>query len=103
MLERAGALLDEAVTGDAAWLRTLSPGSVEEHRERLLTVAAYRDRYGVADRDPRPLGGPPASSGNARTDWRIARAAIRPLLAERPTAPTDATEPTSSPMQVRGL
>ena len=90
MLERAGALLDEAVTGNAAWLRNLSLAAVDEHRERLLTVAAYRDRYGVADRDPRPLGGPPASSANARTDWRIARAAIRPLLDERPTTSTDA-------------
>jgi len=103
MLERAGGLLDAAIAGKAAWLSKLPTDAIDEHRERLLTVAAYRDRYGVADRDPRPLGGPPASSANARADWRIARAALRSLVDERTATSTGAPESTGGPAQVRSL
>ena len=86
MLERANAVLATAIATGADWLIKASPESIAKHRDQLLAVAAYRDKYGIADRDPRPLGGPPASSGSARADWRIARTAWRQLVPEPTTS-----------------
>jgi conjugative relaxase-like TrwC/TraI family protein len=88
MLERASAMLDEAIAGDAAWLSKLTPTAVSEHRERLLTIAAYRDWYGVGDRDPRPLGDPPASTVSARADWSIAVSAWKNIVPTTTSSPT---------------
>lgn len=92
MLERANALVDAALTNKTAWLTKATPESIGTHREQLLTVAAYRDKYGIGDRDSRPLGGPPSSGGTARADWRIARTAWQQLVPERATSTTAAPE-----------
>jgi hypothetical protein len=100
MLERANAVVEAAIATGADWLRKAGPESIAQHRDQLLTVAAYRDKYGITDRDPRPLGGPPASNGNARADWRVARAAWRQFVPEHATstnAETSVPERTSSP------
>lgn len=97
MLERANAVLETSIATGADWLTKASPESIAQHRDQLLTVAAYRDRYSVADRDPRPLGGPPASSGTARADWRIARGAWRQLVPEPTTSTTSMNEERSAP------
>lgn len=52
--ERANALVDEAVRGGAAWLAELGgepsgPQHAQEWRREARVVAAYRDRYGIAD------------------------------------------------------
>lgn len=88
MLERANTVLDVAIATGADWLTKTSPELTAQHRAQLLTVAAYRDKYGIADRDPRPLGGPPASSGSARTDWRISRTAWRQIVPDDATSST---------------
>lgn len=100
MLERANAVVETAIATGTDWLTKASPESIAQHRDQLLTVAAYRDKYGIADRDPRPLGGPPASNGNARADWRVARTAWRQLVPGHSTstnAETSVPERTSSP------
>jgi conjugative relaxase-like TrwC/TraI family protein len=75
IIARTDALVAQAAADPQSWMRSLPRESVDEHIDALRTVAAYRDRHGVAENDPRPLGGPPASSTTARADWRAARTA----------------------------
>jgi len=73
--EREAAMIarvDELVDAAPKWLGAVD---IDAARGDLRAVAAYRDRHGVAENDPRPLGPPPGSSRQHRADWRIARAA----------------------------
>lgn len=52
--QRADALVDDAVRGGAPWLAELGgepsePQRAQEWRHEARVVAAYRDRYGIAD------------------------------------------------------
>lgn len=77
---RAGAILDRALIARASWTRALGDpprGAAESWRRHALTVAAYRDRYGIAGTNA--LGAEPqndvqrADAGKARRALSLAR------------------------------
>ena len=79
MERRSVMLAAEAIEAGAAWTRGLGdvpsdPVERDRWMAEVATVAAYRDRYGVAGRSP--LGTPPRSDAQ-RTDAYVARAALR--------------------------
>lgn len=76
---RASALADVAVRTRAAWVRRIgdAPTGTAERKHwmrRIVTVAAYRDRYGITSRDP--LGADGADLAQRR-DADLARVALR--------------------------
>lgn len=78
MEARARAVLDAALSARAGWTRMLGSiprgSAAAEWRQRACTVAAYRDRYGVAS--ARALGPSPRSIAQ-ELDAACARAALR--------------------------
>ncbi|WP_415853291.1 MobF family relaxase [Sinomonas sp. G460-2] len=78
---RAEAVLDTALQDNEPWTRTLGAMPKDAHgqrlwRQRARVVAAYRDRYAIADTTP--LGTPPASTAQ-RIDRARAESALRAL------------------------
>ena len=76
--QRANALVDDAVRGGAPWLAELGgeqsdPQRTQEWRREARVVAAYRDRYGIADGSAL---GPEATTAAKRGDASKARAAL---------------------------
>jgi hypothetical protein len=75
---RTDAILDAAVSQGQEWIVVLGKQPKQERaaqmwRHAARTVAAYRDRYGIAD--PLPLGAP-AEAGAQKVDAARARAAL---------------------------
>lgn len=75
---RASALLDTALGDGRSWAAGLGAPPKDARaaaawRRHLLTIAAYRDRYGITD--PAPLGAP-AESDAQKIDAARARAAL---------------------------
>jgi len=73
---RADAILDQALRAKASWTRALGVpphGAVEVWRRHALTVAAYRDRYGLTGTHAL---GPEPQSDVQRTDAVRARRAL---------------------------
>ncbi|MGR0221548.1 MobF family relaxase [Agromyces sp. ZXT2-6] len=95
---RADAILDQSLHGKASWTRALGVpprGASEVWRRHALTVAAYRDRYGVTGMHA--LGPEPqnevqrADAARARRALGIARRLseqARGLERQRPSVPT---------------
>ena len=78
ILVRAEHLVDEAIRREEPWLAELGeplPGAMEEWRRRAVTVACYRDLYGV-DSDS-ALGKATQMAKNRTRDREIAAAALR--------------------------
>ncbi|WP_053353939.1 MobF family relaxase [Leucobacter musarum] len=74
---RAEYVVDQAIQDEAPWLRELGemlPGGESEWRRRAVTVACYRDLYGV-DTDE-ALGREHAHARNRERDRQIAAAAL---------------------------
>ncbi|MPV89301.1 relaxase domain-containing protein, partial [Georgenia ruanii] len=78
--QRARALAEEALSTRTPWIRALGPKPTDRAAsvrwaEGTITVAAYRDRYGVAT--AQPLGGQPATDAQrldrARATWTLRR------------------------------
>jgi len=81
---RAELIVDRAIADEAPWLQALGeqlPGAEAEWRRRAVTVACYRDLYGV-DTDE-PLGREHAHARNRERDRQIAAAALRIETATR--------------------
>jgi hypothetical protein len=101
ILDRAASLVADAAENPESWLGQVSAADRDAHRDHLVVVATYRDRHGIAESDPRPLGGPPKNGGTARADWRAARAAWRAIVPppestrRGPVAEAGPTEPVS--------
>ncbi|MBL3685682.1 conjugal transfer protein [Leucobacter zeae] len=79
---RAEMLVDQAQRDEAPWLQELgepSPGAIEGWRRRAVTVACYRDLYGV-DADT-ALGREHSQARNRERDRQIA-AAVLPAQAQ---------------------
>ncbi|WP_394771527.1 AAA family ATPase, partial [Lacisediminihabitans sp.] len=75
---RANALVDDAVRGGAAWLAELGgepgdPQRAQEWRREARFIAAYRDRYGIADGSAL---GSTATTAAQQSDASKARAAL---------------------------
>ena len=87
---RADALLDTALAEKQSWTRALGTQPKQRRtatawRRAALTVAAYRDRYGIADASPL---GAPAESDAQKIDAARAHAALdRALALTRTTTP----------------
>ena len=74
---RAKTLAETAIMSRESWIQQIGdPPAVDRlHWMRnVVTVAAFRDRYGITSRDP--LGGPPADD-NQRLDLARAETALR--------------------------
>ncbi|WP_136612151.1 MobF family relaxase [Sinomonas albida] len=94
MEARADAVLDTALQDNVPWTRTLGAMPKDAYgrrlwRRRARVVAAYRDRYVIAD--TMPLGARPASTAQ-RIDRARAEAALRALT--NPHAPGQERRPT---------
>jgi len=81
MEQRAEALVDKAVDEPADWVRSLIPERRDETtmtgwRRRARVIAAYRDRYQIASRDP--LGPMPELTAQ-KIDYARAQAAVNQL------------------------
>lgn len=92
MVERARTLATAALAEPPTWLRELSGGvsyaATQEHLRLLMTIVAYRDRYGITAAS-HPLG-PIPSSDTQRVDYERAHAAADALRGtpETPQAPS---------------
>ncbi|NUP74401.1 MAG: relaxase domain-containing protein [Sinomonas sp.] len=78
---RADAVLDTALQDNEPWTRSLGSVPKDAHgqrwwRQRARVVAAYRDRYAIAD--TKPLGTPPDSTAQ-KIDRSRAEVALRAL------------------------
>ncbi|TAM67062.1 MAG: conjugal transfer protein [Microbacteriaceae bacterium] len=76
--QRASALVDDALTGHAAWVaglgeRPRDPQKAGAWRNRVCVIAAYRDRYNITTGSPL---GAPAENAAQRIDATHARAAM---------------------------
>jgi len=97
MEARASSLVAAAVAVDAPWLRALGeeprePSVSVAWRRQARIVAAYRDRYRVADDDP--MIGSPAIGAAQRIDEARASAAIQQARRISAEAATRADSPT---------
>lgn len=77
--QRARTLADEAIRGKAPWTRALGPRPADRASracwdQAVITLAAYRDRYGI---EGRTLLGAKPSTDSQRLDQARAMAAIR--------------------------
>jgi hypothetical protein len=75
--QRAKTLVETAIRSREPWIQEIGEAPMVDRLHWLrgvLTIAAYRDRYGITSRDP--LGGRPADD-NQRVDRARAEAAIR--------------------------
>ena len=75
---RAELVVDRAIADNEPWLQSLGerlPGGEAEWRQRAVTVACFRDLYGI-DTDE-PLGREHAHARNRERDRHIAAAALR--------------------------
>ena len=89
MEQRAEALVDKAVDEPADWVRSLFPERRDEKtmtgwRRRARVIAAYRDRYQIASRDP--LGPMPELTAQ-KIDYARAQAAVNQLQAPAAQSP----------------
>ncbi|HEX2893286.1 MAG TPA: MobF family relaxase [Marmoricola sp.] len=87
--QRARTLAAEAIRGKARWTRALGPRPVDRASrarwdQAAITVAAYRDRYGIEDRR---LVGPKPVTECQRVDHARALAALRRAEPETALAP----------------
>lgn len=76
---RAEYLVDQALNNNEPWLKHLGtpqPGFEEDWRKRAVTVACYRDLYGVHGDDP--LGHEMSHSRNRERDRHLAESILRP-------------------------
>lgn len=77
--QRAKTLAETAIRRRESWIQLIGDAPAVDRLRWLrgvVTIAAYRDRYGVTSRDP--LGGQPADD-NQKLDYARAEAAIRRL------------------------
>ena len=77
--QRAKTLADTAIRRREPWIQQIGDAPAVDRLHWLrgvVTIAAYRDRYGITSRDP--LGGQPADD-NQKLDYARAEAAIRRL------------------------
>lgn len=75
---RAAALVDTALADPGSWAQTAGAaprvlGAADRWRAQLITVAAYRDRYGIGTTDPL---GPEPSGVAQRIDYERAEASL---------------------------
>ncbi|MFD5600802.1 MobF family relaxase [Leucobacter sp. NPDC058333] len=99
---RAELLVDRAIADEEPWLKALGnvlPGAESEWRQRAVTVACFRDLYGV-DTDE-PLGREHAHARNRERDRQIAAAALRvtPQYQPQPTVVSTTSTPEYEPAQ----
>ena len=98
---RAELVVDRAIAAGEPWLEALGeqlPGAEADWRRRAVTVACFRDLYGVDTAEP--LGREHAHARNRERDRQIAAAALR--IDRTPTSYTPATptmEPAPTPLQ----
>jgi hypothetical protein len=100
---RAELLVDRALENDEAWIRGMGeplPGGEAEWRKRAVTVACYRDLYGVDSEEA--LGKVMVNSRNRERDYRIAAAAYgaHPTVTfehATPTVPDHTSTATQAP------
>lgn len=77
--QRARTLADEAIRGNAPWTRTLGPRPADRASraswdQAAITVAAYRERYGI---EGRSLLGPKPATDSQCLDRARALASLR--------------------------
>ncbi|WP_370325932.1 MobF family relaxase [Euzebya sp.] len=105
ILQRAKAVLQEAASSGASWLRhlgALPPWAAQRApwTSELITIAAYRDRYAItADT---PLGATPTSDAQ-RADAATAAAALERHRLRSPFTEREALHGQRRKMQPRGL
>src|SRR5699024_4248685 len=95
-LQRALAEREELITARAHEI--VRRGHEQEHAWAVpgsplsVTVAAYRDRWGVDETDTRPLGGPVGTDYEQRAQHAHATRALRALISQDST-PSSRTDP----------
>lgn len=97
--QRANALVDEAVRGGAAWLAELGgepsdPQRAQEWRREARIVAAYRDRYGIADESA--LGSTATTAAQQGDASKALEALIRARQLAADTAEWEPPTPTAA-------